>query len=69
VRPRCQRSLVLRLFYDGEKTIQMLRFDYTISLSGMEPEESEQAGHDKVRGYLHGVVATVLIWGKVPNAI
>jgi hypothetical protein len=47
----------------------MLRFDYTISLSGMEPGESEQAGHDKVRGCLHGVLATGLIWGKVPNAI
>jgi hypothetical protein len=57
------------LFYDGGEAIRMLRFDYTISLSGMEPEESEQAGHDKVRGCLHGVLATGLIWGKVPNAI
>jgi hypothetical protein len=47
----------------------MLRFDYTISPSGMEPGESEQAGRDKVRGCLHGVLAIGLIRGKVPNAI
>jgi hypothetical protein len=56
---------VLKDFTGEGKTVQILRFDRTVSLSGTKPEESEQAGHDQARRYLHTSGATVLIWGLI----
>ena len=55
----------LKDFAGEERSIQILRFDRTISLTSTQPEKDEQAGHDKAREYIQASGADVLIWGML----